>query len=76
MRIVVRQNRRRTVRRGQRLPGILALGALQGELALHLGGDQVLHLRAEGHLPGWVIPGLRRGRRIHAFLVGFLQRIG
>ena len=74
--IVVRQyGRRSSVRRGHRLPGILALGPLHGELALHFGGHQVLDPRAEGDLPGWVISGLHRGGRVHAFLVGFLQRM-
>ena len=75
--IVVRENRRRSVRRGHHiLRGVLAIDALLRELALDLTCDQVLDLRAEGDLPGWIITGLSRTGGVNALLVGFLQRIG
>src|SRR5476649_1028562 len=74
--IVVSENRRRRVRRRNRIPrGVLAFGALLGKLALDLVRDQVLDARAEGRLAGWVVTTLRRGGGIHTLLVAFLQGI-
>ena len=74
VRIVVRQNRRRSVRRGYQALRVLAFGAFLVEPALDFRRDQRLDLRAEDRLPGWVITALRRAGRIHTLLVGVLQR--